>query len=71
MSPRDLKFNGPRLALIDVMTMKMCSPATADGTRFGSNTYTFSSDFRWMLYQGETSDDEALFLAPVEMPKEP
>jgi hypothetical protein len=71
VNPRYLKFNGPRLALIDVTTMKMCFPPSADGTRFGSNSYTFSSDFRWVLYQGETSDGEGLFLAPVEMPKEP
>lgn len=71
VSPRYLKFNGPRLALIDVTTMKMCYPASADGTKFGSHSYKFSPDFRWVLYQGETSDGEKLFLAPVEMPKEP
>lgn len=69
VSPRYLKFTGPRLALIDVTTMKMCFPASADGTKFGSNSYTFSSDFRWVLYQGETGGGEGLFLAPVEMPK--
>ncbi len=71
VSPRYVKFSGPRLALIDVTTMKMCFPVSADGTRFGSHSYTFSSDFRWVLYQGERSDGEGLFLAPVEMPKEP
>ena len=30
----------------------------------------FSSDFRWVLYRGETNGGEGLFLAPVEMPKE-
>ncbi len=70
VSPRYLKFNGARLALIDVMTMKMCFPATADGAKFGSHAYKFSSDFRWVLYQGQGTDEEALFLAPVEMPKE-
>jgi hypothetical protein len=69
VSPRYLKFNGPRLALIDVTTMKMCFPASADGTKFGANSYTFSSNFRWVLYQGERSDGEGLFLAPVEMPR--
>jgi hypothetical protein len=59
------------LALIDVTTMKMCFPASADGTKFGSNSYKFSSDFRWVLYQGERSDGEGLFLAPVEMPRKP
>jgi hypothetical protein len=71
VSPRYLKFNGPRLALIDVTTMKMCFPSSADGAKFGSHAYKFSSDFRWVLYQGETSDGEGLFLAPVEMPREP
>jgi hypothetical protein len=68
-SPRYLKFNGSRLALIDVTTMKMCFPATADGAKIGSHACKFSSDFRWVLYQGE-GKDEGLFLAPVEMPKE-
>src|SRR5262249_24325512 len=36
VSPTYLKFNGPRLALIDVTTMKMCFPPSADGTRFDS-----------------------------------
>ena len=71
VSPRYLKFNGRRLALIDVTTMKMCFPMSADGLKLGSNSYTFSSDFRWVLYQGETNDGDGLFLAPVEMPKEP
>jgi hypothetical protein len=71
VSPRYLKFNGQRLALIDVTTMKMCFPVSADGAKFGSHTYKFSPDFRWVLYQGEASDGEGLFLAPVEMPKEP
>jgi hypothetical protein len=70
VSPRYLKFNGPRLALIDVTMMKMCFPTSADGMRFGSNSYTFSSDFRWVLYQGEAGDGEGLFLAPVEMPRD-
>ena len=71
VSPRYLKFNGPKLALIDVKTMKMCYPATNDGMNFSSHSYTFSSDFRWVLYQGDTGDGEGLFVAPVEMPKEP
>jgi len=69
-SPRYLKFNGSRLALIDVTTMKMSFPPLADGTKFDSHSYKCSSDFRWMLYQGEGSKGEGLFLAPVEMPKE-
>jgi hypothetical protein len=71
VSPRYVKFNGPRLALIDVTTMKMCFPVLADGAKFGSNSYKFSSDFRWVLYQGEGTDGEGLFLAPVELPREP
>lgn len=70
-SPRYLKFNGPRLALIDVTTLKMCFPSSVDSANFGSHSYKFSSDLRWVLYQGEKSDGEGLFLAPVEMPKEP
>jgi len=69
VSPRYLKFNGQRLALIDVTTMKMCFPLSADGPKVGSHAYTFSPDSRWVLYQGETSDGEGLYLAPVEMPK--
>jgi hypothetical protein len=65
-----LKFNGPRLALIDVTTMKMCFPVTADGAKFGSHSYQFSSDFRWVLYQGEGIEGEGLYLAHVELPKE-
>jgi hypothetical protein len=57
------------LALIDVTTMKMSFPVTADGTKFGSHSFKFSSDFRWVLYQGEGSNGEGLFLAAVEMPK--
>jgi hypothetical protein len=69
VSPCYLKFNGPRLALIDVTTMKMCFPVSADGAKFGSHSYKFSPDFRWVLYQGERSDGAGLFLAPVEMPR--
>lgn len=71
VSPRYLKFNGARLALIDVTTMKMCFPVSADGAKIGSHSYKFSSDFRWVFYQGERSDGEGLFLAPVEMSREP
>jgi len=68
-APRCLKFNGLRLALIDVTTMKMCFPASSDRAKFASPPYKFSSDFRWALLQGEGIDGEGLFLAPVEMPK--
>lgn len=70
VSLRYLKFNGSRLALIDVTTMKMSFPTTADGAKIGSHSCKFGSDFRWVLYQGEAGDGEALFLAPIEMPKE-
>jgi hypothetical protein len=63
-----LKFNGQRLALIDVTTMKMCFPASADDAKFASHSYKFSPDFHWMLFQGEGSDGEALNLSRVEMP---
>jgi hypothetical protein len=68
VSPRYLKFSGQRLALIDVTTMKMCFPVSADGAKFGSPSYKFSPDFRWVLYQGEDTNGEGLYLAPVEMP---
>ncbi len=68
VAPRYVKFKGPRLALIDVTTMKMCFPASADGARFGSDAYKFSPDFHWVLFQGEGSDGEGLFLSRVEMP---
>ena len=68
VTPRYLKFNGQRLALIDVTTMKMCFPASADGAKFASHSYKFSPDFHWVLFQGEGSDGEGLFLARVEMP---
>jgi hypothetical protein len=66
VSPRYLKFNGQRLALIDVTTMNMSFPVPADRAKFGSHSYRFSPDVRWVLYQGATNDDEGLFLAPVE-----
>jgi hypothetical protein len=69
--PRYLKFNGPRLALIDVETMKMSYPAIAGGAKLDSHSCKFSPDFRWALYQGSGSDGDGLFLAPVEMPERP
>lgn len=69
VSSRYLRFNGQRLALIDVRTMKMSFPV-APKLKIGSQSYKFSPDFRWVLYQGEGPDGEGLFLAPVEMPKE-
>ncbi len=68
LNDRYLKFNGPRLALIDITMMKMCFPPSADGSRFPSYSYVFSPDFRWVLYEGETCDGGGLFLAPVAIP---
>lgn len=70
LSPDYLLFKAPKLALIDVRTMKMNFPATADGGRFHSGAYTFSPDFHWVLYQSEGSDGEGLFLAPIQLPIE-
>ncbi|MCE9534763.1 MAG: hypothetical protein K8T89_27115 [Planctomycetes bacterium] len=70
VSPRYLKFNGRRLALIDVTRMKMCILKTADEMKVPSHICKFSSDFRWVLYQGETADGDALLLAPVEAAKD-
>jgi hypothetical protein len=69
VTPRYLKFNGQRLALIDVTTMNMCFPASTDGMRLGSYTYKFGPDFHWVLFQGEASDGEGLFLAPIFPPR--
>jgi hypothetical protein len=63
-----MKFNGARLALIDVTTMKMWFPTSADDGQFPAHSYKFSADFGWVLYEGEGIDGEGLFLAPVEMP---
>jgi hypothetical protein len=68
VSPDFLKFNAPKLALIDVQTMKMSFPPSADGNRFPTGAYTFSPDFRWVLYQDEGTDGEGVFLAPVQLP---
>jgi hypothetical protein len=68
VSPRYLKFNGQRMSLIDMTTMKMCYPIPADGAKLGYSS-KFSSDFRWVLYQEEKNDEEGLFLAPIELPK--
>ncbi len=67
VAARYLKFNGPRLALIDVATLKMCFPASSNGAKFASHFYKFSSDFRWALFQGEGVEAAGLFLAPVEL----
>jgi hypothetical protein len=69
VTPQYLKFNGQRLALIDVTTMKMCFPTSADGARFPSSSYRFSPDYHWVLFQGDGGDGEGLFLAPVGVPK--
>jgi hypothetical protein len=71
VSPRYLKFNGRRLALVDVTLMKMCYPKTADGSKDDAYSYKFSPDFRRVLYLGGGDDGargEALLLAPVTMP---
>jgi hypothetical protein len=69
--PRYLKFNGPRLALIDVDTMKMSYPSVAGGASIDSHSCQFSPDFGWVLYHGSGSDGDGLFLAPVKMPERP
>jgi len=69
-SPRHVKFNGRRLALIDVTTLKMCFPKFDHEGNFDTHSFKFSSDLQWVLYQGEGSDGKGLFLAPVEMPNE-
>lgn len=70
VSPRYLQFIGPRMALIDAETLKMCFPTCADESRFPSAAFSFSPNFRWVLYQGEVTDEEGVFLAPVELPKD-
>ena len=68
-SPRYLKFNGPKLALIDVITMKMCFPKTVEGTGPPAYSCRFSPDFRWIFYEGD-DENEGLFLAQVELPEQ-
>jgi hypothetical protein len=52
--PGHLKFNGPRLALIDIATLKMSYPTpAADAKLYPAHGYTFSLDGRWVLYEGE------------------
>jgi hypothetical protein len=70
VSPRYLKFNGHRLALIDVSTMKMNFPVSAKAAQMGSHSCKFSPDFRWVIYQGDGDDGEGLFLAPIEAVQE-
>jgi hypothetical protein len=66
--PRYLKFNGRRLALIDITLMKMCFPKTADGSKDDPYAWKFSPDFRWVLYPGAGDEKKSLLLAPVAMP---
>jgi hypothetical protein len=68
VSPRYLRFNGQRLALIDMTTMKMSFPVRAEGAKFASHSYKFSPDFHWVLFQGEGIEGPALLLSRVEMP---
>lgn len=68
VSPRYLKFNGQRLAFIDVTTMKMCFPQSAEETQAASHTYKFSPDLRSGLFEGEDAEGPGLYLAPVELP---
>ena len=69
-SPQYLKFNGQKLSLIDVTSMKMCFPHHADEIEAGSHSYKFSPDLHWVLFNGEDAEGEALFLAPIKMPKQ-
>ena len=70
VSPQYLKFNGQRLSLIDVTTMKMCFPTSSDEIQTASHTYKFSSELRWVLFEGDDAQGPALYLAPVELPKQ-
>lgn len=69
-SPKYVKFNGRRLALIDVTTMKMCFPKFDHDGDFDPHSFKFSSDMRWVLYHGEDIAGKGLFLASVETPDE-
>ena len=42
---------------------------TANEGHFRFHSFTFSSDSRWVLCQGEGTDGEGLCLAPVELPQ--
>ena len=69
VSPRYLKFSGQRLP-IDITSMKMCFPQTADVVGIDPFSCKFSPDFRWVMYQHDNVDAEGLFLAPVELPED-
>jgi len=62
--PGYLQFNAGRLALIDIESMKMNYPVPRanPGT---SASYTFSPDFRWVLYQKEEDEKAGLYLGRV------
>lgn len=68
--PQYVKFNGRRLSLIDVTALKMCFPEFDHEGEFDPHSFKFSTDMRWVLYQGDGIDGPGLFLAPVEMPTE-
>ena len=72
LSPRYLKLNGTRLALIDITTIKMSYPVSENGWVIKSSACKFSSDFRRVLFRPlATSDaDKGLYVAPVESPTE-
>lgn len=66
---RYLQFNTNRLSLIDIDSMKMNypTPKSAPGT---SVWYTFSPDFRWVLWQKEENEKSGLYLGRVVNPDE-
>jgi hypothetical protein len=69
VNSRYLQFHGPRLALIDVSTLKMNYPAPVEkDKKFRSYGYQFSRDFQWVLYQRDGISSEGLQLGKVQMP---
>jgi hypothetical protein len=70
VSPRYFKFNGPRLALIDMTTMLMNFPSSGSGLRIAPQTCKFSRDFHWVVFRAQNAEGESLFVAPVELSQE-
>ena len=69
--PRYLKFNGPRLALIDAAALKMSYPTSAaDAKLYPSHGHTFSPDGGWVHYQcADGSAGAGLHLGRVRIPE--
>jgi hypothetical protein len=66
--PDYLQFQAARLALIDVTSMKMSYP-TPRPTPGTSVFYTFSPDFRWVVYEKDEAGKSGLHLGRIVLPE--